>query len=93
MLSLGACQKQGSSVEEPTEARLRERIVVTHNNFLGGWFEDFVKMRSNRVRSTLFESEEDKEKGFKEWKLFIEREKPSMELLGLRCATSRQLPR
>ena len=82
-LSLGACQRQGSSAQEPTEARLRERIVATNNYFLGGLFEDFVKMRSKRERSTLFESEEDKKKGFKEWKLFLEREKPTMELLGI----------
>jgi len=82
-LILAACQNQESSVHEPTEVRLRERIMVANNSFLGGRFEDFVEMRSVRERKTLFESEEDKKKGFKEWKLFLDREKPTMELLGV----------
>ena len=80
-LSLAACQKQEVSVHEPTEARLRERITAANNSFLSGRFDDFVNMRSARERKALFESDEDKKKGFHEWKLFLEREKPTMELL------------
>ena len=80
-LSVAACEKQDVSLHEPTEARLRERIISATVLFLGGRFEDFVKMRTVRLRNSLFESSDDKRKGFNEWKLFLEREKPSMELL------------
>lgn len=31
----------------------------------------------------MFESEDEKQKGLKEWKMFLDREKPTIELLGV----------
>ena len=82
-IGLWQCGQRNSQVHEPSEARLRERILTAYDHFHKGRFDDFIEMRSERVRRTVFESEEEKKKGLAEWKMFLNREKPTMDLLGV----------
>jgi hypothetical protein len=82
-VSIGACEKQDVSAQKPTEIRLRQRIATANDLFIHGHFDAFVSMRTARERKTLFESEEDKKKAFNEWKRFLEREKPTIEVLNV----------
>jgi len=82
-LGLWDCEQKEPTPHEPTEARLRERISATRAHFLKGEFDAFVEMRSERMRRTMFESDEEKERGFKEWNMFLSQHKPTFELLGV----------
>lgn len=82
-LSLSQCAEKSPQVHEPTEARLRERILAAYDHFHKGRFDEFVAMRSARMRHLVFESEEEKQKGFKQWRAFIDREEPRAELLSV----------
>lgn len=82
-LGLWYCGQKEQSLHEPNKARLRERISAAHEHFLKQQFDDFIEMRSERMRRSMFESPEEKQKGLKEWKMFLDRQKPTMELLSV----------
>jgi len=82
-IGLWQCGQRNSQVHEPSEARLRERILTAYDHFHKGRFDDFIEMRSERMRRTMFESDEEKERGFKEWNMFLSQHKPTFELLGV----------
>ena len=82
-LGLWQCGQREPSLHEPNEARLRERLSAAYEHFFKQQFDEFIEMRSDRERRTMFESEDEKQKGLKEWKMFLDREKPTFELLGV----------
>src|SRR5437764_6761698 len=90
-LGLWSCGQKEPPLYEPSEARLQERISAAHEHFLKGRFDEFIEMRSARERRTIFESDEEKRKGLTEWKMFLDREKPTFELLGVEVKGNRAI--
>jgi len=90
-LGLWDCRQKETTPHEPNESRLKERISAARAHFLKGEFDAFIEMRSERMRSTMFETEEEKQKGLKEWKMFLSREKPTFELLGVEITGNRAI--
>ncbi len=72
-----------------TEERLRARIVTAWSHFVTGNFDAYVSMWSERKRPGFRETEEDWQKTVRNWKLFITREQPALELLAVQI-TGRQ---
>jgi hypothetical protein len=83
-LFLGSCQEEEVSVHQPTEDRLRERIDLAHQSFFNLRFDEFLGIRSARMKGMLFESPVDKGKAYTAWKAFLTNEKPTMELLQVK---------
>lgn len=78
-----SCGQKELSLHEPNEARLRERINAAREHFVRGRFNEFIEMRSARQRRMMFESEQEKQKGLTEWRMFLDREKPTFELISV----------
>ena len=82
-LSVWSYGQKDLSAHEASEARLRERITAAYEHFLKGRFNEFIEMRTARERRMMFESEEEKQKGLKEWKMYLDKEKPTFELTSV----------
>ena len=82
ILTLGSvfgCEQRVPVVHEPSESRLKERVLAAKEAFLSFRFNEFVNMRSERERRELFASEAEKKKIFQEWRNFVQQEKPILE--------------
>lgn len=88
-LGLPHCSQKETTVPNPSEEHLRKRIVATYDHFLNGHFEDFIKMRSDRKRQTLFESDAEKREMIEKLNAFLTNEKPTAELLAVEVAGHR----
>jgi len=65
------------------EEQLRRRVELAWSHFSTANFDAYVAMWSARQRPRFRESQEDWQKTVGEWKLFLEREKPTHELQNI----------
>ncbi|MFQ5991853.1 MAG: hypothetical protein ACE5NA_05390 [Nitrospiraceae bacterium] len=72
-----------------SEEQLRERITLAYDYFLGGEFNSFIAMRSERAHRRMFESKEEKAEMIKVWSNFLEQQKPTAELISLEVSALR----
>jgi hypothetical protein len=78
-----SCSEVTSAQANLREKRLRDRIALARSHFVKGNFETYVAMWSARERPSFRESEVDWRKTVGKWRLFLEREKPTSELLDV----------
>jgi len=83
MASAWGCSEVSDAPANFSEERLRARIAFARSQFSSGDFEAYVKMWSARMRPSFRESEEDWQKNLRSWRLFLDREKPTFELLDV----------
>ena len=82
-LGLTHCGQQESKAPATGEEQLRERITLAYDYFLGGEFDSFIAMRSERAHRRMFESKEEKREMIEVWSNFLEQQKPTAELIAL----------
>lgn len=78
-----SCSPMSSAADNFRSERLRARIALARSHFVKGNFETYVAMWSARERPSFRESEEDWRKTVRKWRLFLDREKPTSELLDV----------